>query len=456
MSTPKARRTPASRSAQVIAPPHDLDAERSVLGAILLADRTMHHLTLESGLNDEDFYHERHRLVFAAMRSLYNASEPVDKLTLRDQLQREGTLETAGGQATIDSLYAAVANAGNALRYARIVREQATARRLLDATYNIQELIAGPRRDAGELIEEAERQIFELRSSQLPGRAALLENAVEDELERLRLAQNDGRDVPGLRIGISDLDRLLGGMHDGRLYVVAARPEIGKSLLVLQMALHAAIHERARTLFALLEMDDAETAQRYLAMESGVDPERLRLGKVKDEDWTPLLAAAGTAHTAPLHLLDDSHISLSSLRAHARQVAVRHGDLRLIVVDYLQLMHVEDSTGSRTTDVSNISRGLKIMAREFRCPVIAVSQLNREVEHRNDKRPMLSDLRETGAIEADADAVLMLYREDYYDPDSERPGEMDVIVQKNRRGKRGTVTLRQDKRLRHLPLAHAA
>ncbi len=248
-----------------------------------------------------------------------------------------------------------------------------------------------------------------------------------------------------------ELDRLLGGLHDGRLYVVAARPAMGKSLLSLQIARHVAMVERRRVLFASLEMSDSETAQRHLAAESCVDPERIHLGSIASEDWPPLLRAAGATAEVPLHLLDDGDLSLFKLRAQARQIAVRHDGLRLIVVDYLQLMRAERPTGNRVEDVSEFSRGLKRLAREMRCPVIAVAQLSRDIEQRPDKRPLLSDLRESGQIEADADCVLMLYRDDYYDPDSERPGEMDIIIRKNRQGRLGRVTTQIDKRLRYQP-----
>jgi replicative DNA helicase len=224
---------------------------------------------------------------------------------------------------------------------------------------------------------------------------------------------------------------------------------MGKSLLTLQIARYAALPERERVLFASLEMSDAETAQRHLAAESTVDAERLHLGQIRERDWPALLTAAARTAGTPFHLLDDSDLSVMSLRAHARQIAARHDNLRLVVVDYVQLMRAEKPSGSRVEDVSAFSRGLKRLARELHCPVIAVAQLSRAVEQRPDKRPLLSDLRESGQLEADADCVLMLYRDDYYDSDSQRAREMDVIVRKNRQGRLATVTLRIDRRLRY-------
>jgi replicative DNA helicase len=299
-----------------------------------------------------------------------------------------------------------------------------------------------------ELIDAAEQQIFKLRGDTLRASRRRLEDAVDEEIDRLQHVASDGRQIPGLETGLPQLDRLLGGLQDGRLYVVAARPSMGKSLFSLQIARHVARSQAGSVLFASLEMSDAETAQRHLAAESGVDPDRIHLGRVTSADWPALLQAAAGTVGMPLHLIDDGDLSLSKLRAQARQLAIRDDGLRLIVVDYLQLMRVERPTGSRVEDVSEFSRGLKRLARELGCPVVAVSQLSRAVEQRPDKRPLLSDLRDSGQIEADADCVLMLYREDYYDPDSDRPGEMDIIVRKNRQGAIGEITCVRDEQLR--------
>jgi len=430
-------------------PPHDIEAEQSVLGAILLSGRVMHHLALEVGLGEEDFYRDQHRHIYAAMTALVHAGEPVDQLTVIDQLRRSGTFEQSGGDLGVDLLASVVPNVANVHRYATIVRDLAVARRLLNATYEIQGEITARRHDGDDLVEHAERLVFALRAERLGAKQSTLESAVSEELERLQAAAKDDRAIPGLATGIPGLDKLLGGLQDGRLYVIAARPSMGKSLLALQIARHAALKERQRVLFASLEMSDSETAQRHLAAESGVNPERIHLGNIEDRDWPALIRAAAQTAGAPFHLLDDGDLSLMTLRGQARQVAVRHGDLRLIVVDYLQLLRADQPTGNRVEDVSAFSRGLKRIARELRCPVIAVAQLNRSVESRPDKRPLLSDLRESGQIEADADVVAMLYRDDYYDEDSERPGEMDILIRKNRQGRLGQVAVVQDKRLRY-------
>jgi replicative DNA helicase len=437
-------------------PPHNVDAERSVLGALLLDSRPLTGMVLEVGLTAEDFYREQFGSVFAAICQLAGADEPIDELTVAAQLERHGVLERVGGAQAVEQLTGWIPAAGHSLQYAQIVREHSQLRRLLTATYEIQASVFNRQGDTGEeLIDAAEQTIFALRGRQLANRQRLLGAAVEEEIDRLERAAADQRELPGLSTGLGGLDRLLGGLQDGRLYVVAARPAMGKSLLSLQIARHVATSEAHRVLFASLEMSDSETAQRHLTAESGVDPERIQLGRVTGKDWPALLSAAVASAQLPLHLLDDGDLSLSKLRAQSRQLAQRHDRLGLVVVDYLQLMRAERPTGNRVEDVSEFSRGLKRLARELSCPVIAVAQLSRAVEQRPDKRPLLSDLRESGQIEADADCVLMLYRDDYYDRDSDRPGELDIIVRKNRQGRLGQVTTRIDARLRHQPIGHS-
>ena len=428
----------------------NLEAERSVLGAVLLDERSLHGV-LDVGLQDDDFYRPAHGRVFAAMRALHSAGEAIDHLTVAAHLQRNGELDDIGGPASVEELAGWVPAAGHYREYAAIVRDLAQVRRLMRATYEIQAAASAPHSGSDELIERAEQLIFQLRANTVRGRQRLLSDAVNDEVDRLAQCSQSGRAVPGLTTGIAPLDELLGGLQQGRLYVVAARPSMGKSLIALQIARHVAAVESGRVLFASIEMSDSETAQRHLAAESGVAPSRIHLGRLHEHDWPPLLKAAQASVGLPLHLLDDGDLSLPTLRAHARQVAVRHGRLELFVVDYLQLMRAEKPSGNRVEDVSAFSRGLKRLAREFNCPVIAVSQLSRAVEQRPDKRPLLSDLRDSGQVEADADCVLMLYRDDYYDPDSERPGEMDLIVRKNRQGQLGQIATRIDEQLRYSP-----
>ena len=428
-----------------------VEAEKSVLGAVLLDQRHLTSVVVDEQLQAEHFYSDAHASVFSAMLALQDAGRHIDHLTVCEQLGARGRLDELGGPGAVEELAAWVPVAGHARDYARIVRDTAQMRALQRASYAIQALIT-ERRHAGEaLLDEAERIIFALRTDGSRGHARTLEEAVAGELDRLQHAAEGEHGLPGVASGLPDLDRLLGGLQPGRLYVLAGRPAMGKSLLALQIARHVAARGQQRVLFASLEMSDAETAQRHLAAESGVNPERLHLGQIRPTDWPALLDAAARTSTVPIHLLDDGDLSLMRLRAQARQLAVRHDRLAMVVVDYLQLMRSERPSGSRVEDVSEFSRGLKRLARELACPVIAVAQLSRAVESRPDKRPVLSDLRESGQIEADADCVLMLYRDDYYNPDSDRQGQLDIIVRKNRQGRLGTATAHIDARLRFLP-----
>ena len=346
----------------------------------------------------------------------------------------------AGGKLAVDELAGLVPSAASAPRYAQIVRDLAMTRRVLNATYDVQAIIAERRHDGEELLEHAERLMFALRREQR-GIHVTLEEAVTSELERLREVAHSGRTISGTPTGFTRLDALTGGLHDGTMIVIAARPGMGKSAVALNIGLHVALKQQRRVVFGALEMSQAETAQRYLAQTALIDGERLHHGQLRDEDFPALLRAAAASAGAPFHVIDDGAMSVADLRARTQHIAVRHGRVDLLIVDYLQLMRVEKPSGNRTTDVGEISRGLKVLSRELGCPVLAISQLSREVERRPDKRPILADLRDSGTIEQDADNVWMLYRDEYYDPDSDRPGTVDVLVRKARQGRCGEIEL---------------
>ena len=421
-------------------PPHSLEAEQSVLGAILLSERAMYALVIEQGLKPEDFYRERHRLIYSAMMSLYGESEPIDVLTVSEHLRSKGLLEQAGGQSAIDSLVASVPAAGNARHYARIVREHALVRRLLTTTYDIQarvqEQTAAPR----ELVEQAERAMLEVAHDDRQKDFRSIEEILHDELDKLERLSSEGTALTGTPSGFQDLDEMTGGFQPGNLVIVAARPSMGKSALVCNMAENAAIDHNAPVALFSLEMSETELAQRFVASQARIKGDDLRKGRVAEHKWPKIMEASQRLARAPMFIDDSSDVGLLEIRAKARRLHQQHG-LGLIIIDYLQLLRADHRIENRVEAIGQMSRGLKILARELRTPVIALSQLNRGVEQRTDKRPVLSDLRESGSIEQDADLVAFIYRDEYYDKESEREGEADIIIAKHRNGAIGEVTL---------------
>ncbi len=445
------QRTPASGAtvATGIAPPHNLEAEQSVLGAILLSDRTMHALVIEEGLRPDDFYREQHGAIYRAMLELYDASEPVDVLTVSEHLKQQGRLEGVGGRATVDGLAGPVPGAGAARRYAQIVRENALMRRLLTTTYEIQASVLNHQAAPRELVEQAERAVLEVAHDDSKKDFRAVADILHDELGKLQALSQSGTALTGTPSGFVELDEITGGFQRGNLIVLAARPSMGKSSLVANIAENAAVeHGQAVALFSL-EMSESELAQRFVASQARIPGDDLRKGKVAQQRWPKILSASERLAAAPLFVDDSSDLGILELRAKARRLHQQHA-LGLIIVDYLQLMRADHRVESRVQQVGEISRGLKILARELEVPVIALSQLSRAVESRNPSIPQLSDLRESGQIEQDADLVVFIYRQEYYDRKSrgssedepvEREGEADLIIAKHRNGGLGTVTL---------------
>jgi replicative DNA helicase len=430
---------------KAIAPPHNLDAEQSVLGAILLSDRSLYALVIEEGLRAEDFYRERHAIIYEAMLSLYEESEPVDVLTLTDRLRRTGRLDEVGGAVTVDELTGLVPAAGHARRYAQIVRENALLRRLLKASYEIQESVLGHDAHPRELVEQAEKAMLEVARDDRHQDFRSIEDVLHDEVDKLHRLSLERTSLTGAPSGFKDLDEITGGFQPGNLIIIAARPAMGKSALVCNIAENAALHaDRPRpvALFSL-EMAEAELAQRFVASQARIKGEELRKGRVAEQRWPKILAASQRLASAPLWVDDSSDVGLLEVRAKARRLHGQcEGGLGLIIIDYLQLMRTDSRYDSRVTAVGELSRGLKILARELGVPVIALSQLSRAVEQRSPKKPQLSDLRESGNLEQDADLVMFLYRDDYYEKeDSQRPGEADLIIAKHRNGATGDVVL---------------
>jgi replicative DNA helicase len=428
---------------QTSVPPHNLEAERSVLGAVLLDDRHLNVLLVEEQLRPEHFYREQHGAVFGAMKELFETDRKIDHLTVAETLRQQGKLEDVGGSDAINELAGWVPAAGHAREYGRIVRENAQMRALLTSTYEIQASVFARDAPARDLIERAERSVLEVAHDDRQKKLRSIADILEDETDRLHRLSVAKSPLTGTPAGFKDLDDRTGGFQAGNLIVIAARPSMGKSALVANIAENAALDGHPVVLFSL-EMSESELAQRFVASQARINGEDLRRGKVPEHKWPKILEACRRLSQAPLYVDDSSDTGVLDVRAKARrlhnQVA---GGLGLIIVDYLQLMRPEGRVENRVEQVSQISRGLKSLARELEVPLIAISQLSRAVEQRGgDKRPILSDLRESGQIEADSDLVMFIYREEYYlREESERPGEADIIIAKHRNGPVGDVVL---------------
>src|SRR5919112_191704 len=425
-----------------VTPPQNLEAEQSVLGAVLLSDTALPALIIDERLQAADFYRESHGLIFTAMLELHGAGEPVDALTLVEHLKQNGQLEAVGGRGTVDLLAGSVPAVGNVRQYARIVRENAMLRRLLNAAYEIQAQVHGHEARPRELVDMAERLILEVAHEDSRKDFRAIHDLLSSELDKLEQLSAEGLSVTGTPSGFEDLDRITGGFQAGNLIILAARPGMGKSALMANFAEYAALNsEKAVALFSL-EMSESELAQRFIASQASIKGDDLRKGKVPPARWGKIVQASNRLAESPLFIDDSSDLSVLDVRAKARRLLQQQADgLGLILIDYLQLMRADGRTDNRVEQIGQISRGLKTLARELECPVIALSQLNRGVEQRTDKRPVLSDLRESGSIEQDADLVMFIYRDEYYDHESEREGIADVIISKHRNGGLATIEL---------------
>jgi replicative DNA helicase len=433
---------PASETNASSVPPHNLEAETSVLGAVLLTEQALDGILLEVGLRADDFYRPRHQLIFGAMVRLKEKAEPeaVDALTVCDDLKRSSQLDEAGGEGYVHSLPTVVPAVGNVLHYARIVKEYALLRRVLVATRDIQEEVLGKSANPRDLIERAEKTLFQIGHDDGKGEMRSIEEVLHEEIDKLEALSRQDVGLTGTPSGFNDLDDVTGGFQPGNLVVLAARPSMGKSALATNIAENAAVkHGRPVALFSL-EMSETELAHRFIASQARLSSDELRKGRVKGDRWPKVLKAVEKLAAAPLYVDDSSDIGILEIRSKARRLHARQ-ELGLVIVDYLQLMRPDGRTDSRVEQIGQISRGLKILARELQIPVIAISQLSRAVESRNPPTPMLSDLRESGQIEQDADLVMFIYRDEYYNDESERLGEADVIIAKHRNGPIGKVVL---------------
>ena len=420
-------------------PPHDNVAERSVLGAMLFSpDAVVEAFGL---LEPDHFYRPGHARIFGAMQALFEESEPIDEVTVQARLKEAGELESVGGASFLATLGDGVPSSANAGHYAKIVREQALKRRVIAVGSVMVSKGYSDTSDVEELIDDAESSIFQLNSDVDVRAYVPINETIKDAFVLLEKRCQDKTAITGVASGFNRLDHMTGGFQPSDLIIVAGRPSMGKTALALNMAQHAAVCEDKKVLIFSLEMSRDQLTMRMLCSEARIDSTRMRGGFLGDADWPKLSAAADSLSKASIHIDDTGAISLTEVRAKCRRIQAEKG-LDLVIIDYLQLMRGKvKGDSSREREISEISRGLKALARELDVPVIALSQLNRALEQRQDKRPMLSDLRESGAIEQDADVIAFVYRDDYYNAESEDRGLAEVIVGKQRNGATGKVKL---------------
>ncbi len=430
--------------AQLRIPPHSLEAESSVLGGLLLDNSSWDRIG--DLLSENDFYRYEHRLVFASIHLLINSNRAADVITVFEQMQTQGKAEEVGGLAYLNSLAQYVPSSANIRRYAEIVRERSILRKLVSVSDEIATTALNTKgRPVPNILDEAEQKIFNIgeEGSRMRQGFQSMGNLVIELLDRVEEMSKNPNDITGVPTGFVDLDRMTSGMQAGDLIVLAARPSMGKTALAINIAENVALKEGLPVAVFSMEMGASQLAIRIVGSIGRIDQGRLRTGKLHDDEWPRLAEAVERLRTVSLSIDETPGLTPSELRASARRLSRTCGKLGLVVVDYLQLM--SGSSGgdgdNRATELGEISRGLKMLAKELQCPVIALSQLNRGVEQRTDKRPMMSDLRESGAIEQDADVIMFIYRDDYYNKDSKDPGVAEIIIGKQRNGPTGTVKL---------------
>ncbi len=419
-------------------PPQNLEAEMAVLGAMLIDEEAI--AVAVEHLDRESFYSDAHKKVYEAITDLYNASKPVDLITLTDELKRREILDAVGGASFLASLVNSVPTAANVSHYAAIVKDKCILRNLINSGTRIVSRCFATEGSVSDMVDEAEKLIFEISNRRLSGTALHLKEIVKDSIEKIDQLYQNKSHVTGIPTGFIEFDTKTAGLQPSDLIIVAGRPSMGKSALALGMAEHAGVIAKIPTAVFSLEMSKEQLVQRMLCSHAKVDAHKVRTGYLSASDWPKLTAAAGKLSEAPIFIDDTAAISVMELRAKARRLKAHH-DIKLIILDYLQLMRGSGYTESRQQEISDISRSLKALARELSVPIIGISQLSRAVESRTDHRPQLSDLRESGAIEQDADVVVLIMREEYYNPTPDNQGVAEIIIAKQRNGPVGTVKL---------------
>ncbi len=419
-------------------PPQDMAAEQSVLGAMLISKDAIADVT--ESLRGADFYRPSHETIHDAIIDLYGRSEPVDMVTVAAELTKRGELQRVGGAPYLHTLSQNVPIAANAGYYADIVREKAVLRRLVDAGTRIVQIGYAGEGDVDDIVDEAQAEVYKITEKRSGEDYAPLSEIMAGVLDEIEAIGNREAGLYGVPTGFADLDELTNGLHAGQMIIVAARPGAGKSTLALDLCRAASINNNLATAFFSLEMTRSEITMRLLSAEAKVPLNHIRNGNMTDDDWGKLARKMGEVSSAPMFIDDSPNMTMMEIRAKARRLKQRH-DLKLMVIDYMQLMTSGKKVESRQLEVSEFSRQIKLLAKELGIPIIALSQLNRGPEQRSDKRPMLSDLRESGSLEQDADMVILLHREDMYERESTRPGEADLIVAKHRNGPTREITV---------------
>ena len=431
---------------QIKLPPHSVEAEQSVLGGLLLEASALDKIV--DLVSADDFYRQEHRLIFRQILRLTEQAKPVDVITVAEALEISGELEKVGGLPYLGGLAQNVPSAANVRRYGEIVRERSIMRQLVEVGTDIAGSAYNPTgRDAAQLLDEAESKVFEIAEAGSKGKQGFMSmppllTQVVERIETL-YARDNSSDVTGTATGFSDLDRMTSGLQDGDLVIVAGRPSMGKTAFSINIAENVALDSKLPVAIFSMEMGATQLAMRMLGSVGKLNQHDLRTGRLQDDDWGRLTHALGKLNDAPIHIDESAALSALEVRARARRLHRTHGGLGLIVIDYLQLMssNAGKVSENRATEISEISRSLKALAKELQVPVIALSQLNRSLEQRPNKRPVMSDLRESGAIEQDADLILFIYRDEVYNSDSPDKGKAEIIIGKQRNGPIGKVEL---------------
>ena len=419
-------------------PPHNIDAEQSVLGAMLESKDAIANVV--EILKPDDFYKPAHTEIYEAILALHAQSEGPDAVTLAEELARRGTLEKIGGKPYIHGLLEAYPTAAASANYARIIEENALLRRLIDAGNHVQEIGFSLPEDVAEAIDEAEELIYSVGERRLRDDYSHIKPLLTENMLAIEILYERGESITGTPSGFPDLDDMTSGFQPSNLIIVAARPSMGKSSLLNDFALNAAMRSNTPVVIFSLEMSKQEVVKRFLSSEARVDSQRLNKGSLHEQDWGKLSNALGRLAEAPIFIDDSASITMMEMRAKCRRLKAKHG-LGLVIIDYLQLMQSPRRSENRQQEVSEITRALKMMARELNVPIICAAQLNRQLEYRADKRPFLADLRESGSVEQDSDVVMFIYRDEVYNPDTAARGEAELIIAKHRNGPTGKVNL---------------